>query len=93
VNKVSQSLGSLLLGAALATSAASVACAVRGEARIRYYDRDHEDWHYWDNHEEDRYRAYLNNRHQEYRDFRSLNDDEKKQYWNWRHKQTDSGTW
>lgn len=93
MNKLRQTLGAMLLGVAVATSAANVACAVHGEARIRYYDREHEDWHQWDNHEEDRYRVYLKQRHQEYRDFRSLDDGEKRNYWNWRHNQNDGGTW
>ncbi len=55
------------------------------EARVRYYDGDHRDWHRWDDHEEIVYKSYLNEKHQDYRDFKTLNDGEKQDYWNWRH--------
>ena len=91
MNGIRKSMSALLLGAALVATGTSTACAVRGEARVRYYDNHHDDWHHWDHYEEEHYRVYLDQRHQQYRNFRSLNDDEKQQYWDWRHRQDGSG--
>lgn len=88
MNKV---LAALLLNAALVGGAITTGCAVRGEARLRYYDRDHEDWHSWDDREDHEYRRFLNDHHRDYRDFRELNDKEKSDYWKWRHDNSRGG--
>lgn len=75
----------LLFGATLLAGAFTSGCAVRAEGRVRYYDRDHEDWHRWDNREDQEYRRYIKENRREYREFRELNDEEKRDYWNWRH--------
>jgi hypothetical protein len=82
-------LRSILLSATLLVQVATTACAVRGETRLRIYDRDRDDWHNWDNHEDRVFRLYLGERHEEYREFRSLNDREKSEYWRWRHSHPD----
>jgi len=92
MRRLKVTLGSLLLSAALIPSLAGAGCAVRGEARVRYYDSDHRDWHNWDEHEERQYRRYLNERHMEYRDFNQMDNQGKAQYWKWRHSQAGSGS-
>ncbi len=59
------------------------------EGSVRYYDGDHRDWHRWNDHEEIVYKSYLGEKHMDYRDFKTLNDSEKQDYWNWRHAHPD----
>src|SRR5579859_5163915 len=39
----------------------------------RYYDREHHDYHVWNDHEDRAYRVYLGERHQEYREWHRVN--------------------
>jgi hypothetical protein len=70
----------MLVAAALLASLGNIGCA----ARMRVYDRDRNNWHYWNRNEERDYRRYLVERHEQYRDFRKLDPDEQRAYWKWR---------
>ncbi len=74
-------LSSFCLVATLVITAASAGCA----GRVRVYDEYHSDYHRWDHDEDVRYRQYLSERHEQYRDYSTLNRDEQKSYWDWRH--------
>ena len=74
-------LARMLLGATLIAGTATTACAVRE----RYYDHDRDDWHRWDNREDREYHRYLSENHRDNREFRDLSDQEKQDYWKWRH--------
>jgi hypothetical protein len=87
MHRVLKNLTPFLLAAFLIPVAWSVSGC---EARVRYYDTDHRDWHRWDDHEDVAYRGYLSEKHMDYREFNSLNDNEKKDYWNWRHAHPDA---
>jgi hypothetical protein len=76
---------SLILAAAMATSLLSSACAVR----LRYYDEDHRDYHYWDAREDRAYRHYLRERREEYREPSALSREQQHEYWRWRHEHAD----
>lgn len=78
-------LGSLFSIAALSAPAFTTGCAARAEYSVRVYDRDHHEYHNWDNSEDQAYRRYLRERHEHYRDFSKLNRNEQNDYWNWRH--------
>jgi hypothetical protein len=52
---------------------------------IRFYDRDHHDYHRWDRAEDARYRAYLRERHARYLAFRRASRERQIAYWRWRH--------
>jgi len=52
----------------------------------RAYDPYHNDYHAWDNHETVYYQRWaLETHHDPHHNYRKLNHDEQKQYWNWRH--------
>src|SRR5580700_6953374 len=51
----------------------------------RYYDRNHHDYHVWNDNEDRSYRVYLGERHREYSDFHHENSRRQNAYWNWRH--------
>ena len=57
--------------------------------RTRYYDRDHRDYHEWNDREDHSYRLYLGGRHREYREFHDARPRDQRAYWSWRHKHPD----
>jgi hypothetical protein len=61
----------------------------RDEGHTRMYDRDHKDYHNWDDNEDRSYRVYLGERHREYHPFVELKVKEQRAYWNWRHSHPD----
>jgi hypothetical protein len=74
-------LTSLLLAATLVSPVIFSGCA----AHVQYYDADHHDYHHWDNNEVVYYQRWEVETHRNHVDFAKRNDDEKKEYWNWRH--------
>jgi hypothetical protein len=86
---------SLLLVTAVLAGAATIGCASRshryerGREERRQYDRirdrDHGDYHAWNDREDRAYRQFLAERRREYRDFFRLRDREQREYWSWRH--------
>jgi len=85
MSQIKRILSSTFLAASLLIAAANSGCA----ARVRVYDEYHSDYHTWDRNEDVVYRGYLTDRHQPYRDYKKLNKDEQKDYWNWRHDHPD----
>ncbi len=81
-----QTLGGLLLGAALIVPVA-VSAADKDK---QYYDQDGKDYHHWNDHEDRAYRAYLTEQHQEYREFRKAKPAHQQEYFKWRHDHPDS---
>lgn len=73
-----------LFAATLASSSLMTGCAVHA----RVYDPYYHDYHGW-NGETVYYNQWEHDTHREHRDFNKRNDDEKKEYWDWRHKQND----
>ena len=84
-------LSSLVLTVALLTPGVGVAAAQEraevkvGPASVRVYDRSHKDYHAWDDQEDQRYRQYLNDKHQTYRPIAKLSKRQQTEYWNSRH--------
>lgn len=78
-------LASILLLAAFVLPAVSIGCAEHTR-NYRVYDSYHSDYHRWTPDEDAYYhRWYGDNYHDQYRDYRKLNKDEQKRYWDWRH--------
>ncbi len=75
-------LRACLLAVVIAAPVVSAGCAVRA----RVYDPYDHDYHRWDSNERHAYREYWEDRHEQYRDYRRLNDDERSEYWAWRHR-------
>src|SRR5690348_11092056 len=55
----------------------------------RYYDREHGDYHAWNEHERRAYRDWLKNRREAYRDYEKLRRSQQREYWQWRHEHPD----
>lgn len=77
--------GSLLLAGVLLTPITSFA------NDHRYYDRDHHDWHRWDENENRAYRHWwMEERHErQYRDYAHIRAERQREYWRWRHEHSD----
>jgi len=89
---------SLCLTAALAVPSAITCAAARQDNGHqeehrnddkRVYDRNHKDYHNWDDNEDRSYRVYLGENHREYHPFLELKVKEQNAYWNWRHHHPD----
>ena len=80
---------------ALAAALAAPALVLAGphpqgaNVQVRVYDRDHRDYHDWDDREDHAYRRYLVVRHRSYRDYHRQNYRVRRHYWNWRHSHPD----
>jgi hypothetical protein len=70
-------------GATLLAVVLSTGCAVH--AGYRVYDPYHGDYHVWDDHEGTYYNQWVTENHRDHRDFRKLNKEDQKRYWDWRH--------
>lgn len=83
-------LGSLLAVAALAMPMASYAKATpQDDHEQRYYDRDHKDYHKWDDREDRAWDKFLEEKHRVKHAFREAKRKEQNEYWSWRHEHPD----
>ena len=84
-------VSSLFLAAAIAAPAAMMAHPrpQDGNVRVRVYDRDHRDYHTWDDHEDRAYRRYLIAKHRSYREYHRQHHTVQRHYCNWRHSRLD----
>lgn len=76
-------VGGLLITASLLAPVAGMADDHHGEKR--YYDREHHDYHYWNDGEDRQYRAYLVERHEAYVPFVKVNRRHREEYFRYRH--------
>jgi len=82
-------IASLFLMVAIAAPASIVAAAPQASVQVRIYDRDHKDYHNWDDHENQAWGRYLTENHRPSHEFRKSHRKEQSQYWNWRHSHPD----
>jgi hypothetical protein len=80
----------LFLTAALdAPVAIAAAPAPQASVQVRVYDRNHKDYHNWDDHENKSWGLYLSQNHKKSHEFTKSNRKEQSEYWNWRHSHPD----
>jgi hypothetical protein len=83
-------ISSLLLAAAVAAPTAIMSAKPQeSTVQVRVYDRDHRDYHNWDDREDRAYRHYLEARHETYREYHKQHYRAQQHYWNWRHSHPD----
>jgi hypothetical protein len=88
---MSRFLNTVLLGTALTFSVAVIPTALRAEDHpARYHDKDHNDDHEWNNHEDRAYRIWAKENHRKYQNFSKLKEDDQQAYWRWRHEHSDA---
>jgi hypothetical protein len=79
-----------LLSAALLVPMAVTPTALRAEDRRSYHDKEHNDDHEWNNHEDKAYRVWLKENHRKHDDFSRLKEEDRQSYWGWRHNHSDA---
>jgi hypothetical protein len=91
MHRIDRYINSLFLAAAIAAPVIVVANANAQEAsvQVRVYDRDHHDYHNWNDREDRAYRHYLVEQHRAYLEYHKLHHDVQRNYWNWRHSHPD----
>jgi hypothetical protein len=84
-------LSPLFLAAALVAPVAIVAVPVPQDAKVqvRVYDKDHKDYHDWNDNENRAWGQYQTENHQKSYEFSRANNRQQSQYWNWRHSHPD----
>ena len=63
--------------------------AVPQGVSVRVYDRDHKDYHNWDDRENKSWGVYLSDNHKKDHEFSKSSMREQSNYWNWRHAHPD----
>jgi hypothetical protein len=83
----------LFLTAALAAPVAIMAVPAPQDAhdQNRIYDKDHKDYHEWNDNENRAWQHYLSENHHKSYEFSKANEKQQSQYWNWRHSHPDKG--
>jgi hypothetical protein len=81
-----------LLGAALLIPIAMAPTALRADDHktVTYHDKQHNDDHEWNAHENQAYRVYAKQNHRRYQTFSTLKEDDQQAYWGWRHEHSDA---
>lgn len=82
-------LNSLVMAAFLAAPMASVVAAQPQEVNVKVYDKDHNDYHTWDDKENKAWGSYLDENHKKPHDYKKADKKEQSDYWNWRHAHPD----
>ncbi len=91
MKRMQRYIGQLLLAAAVVAPAliSTEAKAQEANVQVRVYDRNHKDYHNWDDREDRAYRNYLGEQHREYREYNKQSRKDQNNYWNWRHSHPD----
>jgi hypothetical protein len=83
-------IASLILSAALLAPMSIIAIPTpQTSVQVRIYDRDHKDYHNWDDRENRAWGIYLTNNHKRQHEFTKANKREQSDYWKWRHNNPD----
>jgi hypothetical protein len=89
MTKMHRHISSLILAAAFVVPLAATAAPQDAKIQIRFFDRNHKDYHNWDDHEDRAWGIYLNDNHRKSEEFSKASKRRQSQYWNWRHSHPD----
>jgi hypothetical protein len=89
MHRIHRYVSSLILAAALVAPTVVMATPTPQEVQVRVYDRDHHDYHNWDEREDHVYRGYLAEQHRSYLAYERQKHSVQRNYWNWRHSHPD----
>jgi hypothetical protein len=82
-------VSSLILAAVIAAPVAMFAAPGPQSVQVRVYDRDHKDYHNWDDHENHAWGLYLSDNHKKTREYSRSSRKDQSNYWAWRHSHPD----
>ena len=85
-------ISSIFLAATLVIPVAIMAAPKPQNAsvQVRVYDRDHKDYHNWDDNENRAYTRYRSENPKVNIEFSKTSKKQQSQYWNWRHSHPDN---
>jgi hypothetical protein len=82
-------ISAFLLALAILAPAAIRANAATPQVVVRFYDRDHRDYHNWDDREVHSYGLYRSDHPKYNENFARANRRQQRDYWRWRHEHGD----
>jgi hypothetical protein len=82
-------VSSLILAAAIVAPISLIAAPGPQAISVKVYDRNHKDYHNWDDHENTAWGVYLSDNHKKSHEFAKSSRREQSNYWNWRHSHPD----
>jgi hypothetical protein len=82
-------IASIAFAAALASPLAILAIPQDASVQVRIYDKDHKDYHNWDDKENRAWQRFLEEKHRKDHEFSKAEKKEQQEYWNWRHSHPD----
>jgi hypothetical protein len=84
-------ISSILLTTALLAPVSMLAAPKPQDAsvQVRVYDRDHKDYHNWDDHENAAWGRFIAENHRKDHEYAHADKKEQREYWNWRHSHPD----
>ena len=84
-------LSTVFLGAALTIPLAVAPISLRADDKVRtFHDKERNEDHQWNDHEDRAYRMWVKENHRKYQDFAKLKEEDQKSYWGWRHDHSDA---
>jgi hypothetical protein len=86
-------LNAALLGAALIIPVALAPTGLLAQDQKggrSYHDKQNNDDHQWNSHEDQAYRMYAKENHRKYSNFSKLKENDQQAYWGWRHEHSDA---
>ena len=83
-------LNAAFVAAMLVTPFAIAPTALLAQNNRTYHDKEHNDDHQWNSHEDKAYRVYAKQNHRRYTNFSRLNENDQQAYWGWRHEHSDA---
>ena len=86
-------VAALFLAAAIAAPLSVMAAPAPPEeaaVQVRVYDRNHRDYHNWDDRENHAWGVYLTSNHRNHYEYARANRREQDRYWAWRHSHPDN---
>ena len=82
-----------VLGAALIIPIAMAPTALRAQEQRNarsYHDKENNDDHQWNSHEDQAYKMYAKENHRKNTNFDKLKEEDQQAYWGWRHQHSDA---
>jgi hypothetical protein len=89
MHRANRYIASLFLTASLAAPVAIMGAPVPQEGGTRVYDKDHKDYHNWDDKEDHAWGQFLTENHKSSHEYSKASKKEQSQYWNYRHAHPD----
>jgi hypothetical protein len=91
MHRADRYIASIFLAAGLVAPVSLMAAPKPQDAKVqvRVYDKDHKDYHNWDDHENAAWGRFLVENHRQDHEYAKADKKEQKEYWNWRHSHPD----